>query len=97
MSLVSVSSSGKVPVFWVWGDDLCVFGKFLSDTWIKRVEARKNSPSECPYFVFVFCFGCLDFFLQEESRFTVFEQYSFLSILGVIHNSGTGIAPYIPS
>lgn len=43
--LVSVSSSGKVPIFLGVGVDLCMFGKCLTDTWLKCANGRKNQRS----------------------------------------------------
>lgn len=31
--------------FWVWGVDPCVFGKYLTDTWLNGATARKTSIS----------------------------------------------------
>lgn len=41
--LVSVSSSGKVPIFLGVGVDPCMFGKCLTDTWLKCAKGRKKN------------------------------------------------------
>lgn len=93
----------KFLFFWGVGVDPCRFGKCLTDTRLKCVKARKNSrllrqlvsltqPLKLSYFVFsVFC---LSSSLPEESMAE--RQHLYLSIMGVIQNSDTGIAPYIP-